>query len=314
MPVETFGYINSLNASNPPGSDGLAQGDDHIRGIKSTLLNTFTGITGSTNVTQATLNSLQNETHQRLLPTGMIADFLTGPPAGWIELNGQAVSRTTYAALYAIWGNAFGAGDGSTTFNVADFSDRYRRQRSSTYGVLTTLNWAVGTHNHTASASTSLSIAADGTHSHGGVTGTETVNHTHGFTTSSNGAHSHGGATGSADRSLDHTHSVNVNSTAVTLWSGGGSFSGLVAAQTAAGTTGTASGGSLDHLHTIASDGTHNHTGTTGIESAAHAHAISADGSHGHAGSTATTSVTVNNSTTQENIPNTFVVITCVKA
>ena len=42
------------------------------------------------------------------------------PPAGWLERNGAAISRATYAALYAKIGTAFGVGDGSTTFNLPD--------------------------------------------------------------------------------------------------------------------------------------------------------------------------------------------------
>lgn len=42
----------------------------------------------------------------------------------WLECNGQAVSRTTYAALFAAIGTAYGAGDNSTTFNVPDYRDR----------------------------------------------------------------------------------------------------------------------------------------------------------------------------------------------
>ena len=41
-------------------------------------------------------------------------------PAGWLLCQGQAVSRTTYAALFAVIGTAYGAGDGSTTFNLPD--------------------------------------------------------------------------------------------------------------------------------------------------------------------------------------------------
>lgn len=39
-------------------------------------------------------------------------------PEGYLVQNGQAVSRTTYAALFAIIGTRYGAGDGSTTFNL----------------------------------------------------------------------------------------------------------------------------------------------------------------------------------------------------
>lgn len=44
-------------------------------------------------------------------------------PAGWLLCQGQAISRTTYAALFAAIGTAFGAGDGSTTFNIPDLRE-----------------------------------------------------------------------------------------------------------------------------------------------------------------------------------------------
>jgi len=55
------------------------------------------------------------------VPSGVVSPF-GGPtaPAGWLECNGAAVSRTTYAALFAAVGTTHGAGDGSTTFNVPD--------------------------------------------------------------------------------------------------------------------------------------------------------------------------------------------------
>jgi microcystin-dependent protein len=40
---------------------------------------------------------------------------------GWIKCNGAAISRNTYANLFAILGTSFGVGDGSTTFNLPDF-------------------------------------------------------------------------------------------------------------------------------------------------------------------------------------------------
>lgn len=42
-------------------------------------------------------------------------------PSGWLNCNGNAVSRTTYAELYAIIGTTWGVGDNSTTFNLPDF-------------------------------------------------------------------------------------------------------------------------------------------------------------------------------------------------
>lgn len=49
------------------------------------------------------------------------------PPPGWIECNGQAISRTTYAGLFLAIGDVFGPGDGSTTFNVPDLRGEFIR-------------------------------------------------------------------------------------------------------------------------------------------------------------------------------------------
>lgn len=55
----------------------------------------------------------------KLVPTGAMLDFGgSSAPAGFLLCDGSAVSRATYAALFAVIGTAFGAGDGSTTFNV----------------------------------------------------------------------------------------------------------------------------------------------------------------------------------------------------
>ncbi len=46
------------------------------------------------------------------------------PPPGWLLCNGSAVSRIIYAGLFAVIGTAYGAGDGSTTFNLPDMRGR----------------------------------------------------------------------------------------------------------------------------------------------------------------------------------------------
>jgi microcystin-dependent protein len=45
-------------------------------------------------------------------------------PAKWLLCNGQAVSRTTYATLFAMIGTTYGAGDSSTTFNIPNIKGR----------------------------------------------------------------------------------------------------------------------------------------------------------------------------------------------
>jgi microcystin-dependent protein len=55
------------------------------------------------------------------IPAGSITMFAgSSAPSGWLLCDGSAVSRTTYAALFAIVSTTYGAGDGSTTFNLPD--------------------------------------------------------------------------------------------------------------------------------------------------------------------------------------------------
>lgn len=59
-------------------------------------------------------------------PTGMIGFFaLKSVPPGWLICNGSAVSRTTYAKLFSIWGTTWGEGDGATTFNLPNLDGRF---------------------------------------------------------------------------------------------------------------------------------------------------------------------------------------------
>ena len=59
------------------------------------------------------------------LPVGMITPFAGATaPTGWFLCSGQAVSRTTYASLFAVVGTTYGVGDGSTTFNLPDLRGR----------------------------------------------------------------------------------------------------------------------------------------------------------------------------------------------
>ena len=60
-----------------------------------------------------------------LVPTGVIFPYAgSSAPTGWLLCDGTAVSRTTYAALFSVIGTTFGAGDGSTTFNLPNASNR----------------------------------------------------------------------------------------------------------------------------------------------------------------------------------------------
>lgn len=59
---------------------------------------------------------------------GTVAHFAASTaPAGWLKANGAAISRTAYAGLFAAIGTTYGAGNGSTTFNVPDLRGEFLR-------------------------------------------------------------------------------------------------------------------------------------------------------------------------------------------
>jgi microcystin-dependent protein len=73
------------------------------------------------------------------IPLGAGLDFwgTTAPNASFAFPIGQAISRTTYAALFSIMSTTYGAGDGSTTFNLPDKTGRVSAMRESTAARLT---------------------------------------------------------------------------------------------------------------------------------------------------------------------------------
>jgi phage-related tail fiber protein len=76
-------------------------------------------------VRNALSQMLDHEGRQLLTPIGSVMPFFAGSvvPPGWLLCDGQAVSRTTYAALFRVIGATYGAGNGSTSFNVPTLSN-----------------------------------------------------------------------------------------------------------------------------------------------------------------------------------------------
>lgn len=67
---------------------------------------------------------------------GMVSAFAgTSAPNGWFQCNGAAISRTTYAALFARIGTTYGSGNGSTTFNLPDLRGEFIRGLDSGRGI-----------------------------------------------------------------------------------------------------------------------------------------------------------------------------------
>ncbi len=96
----------------------------------------LTDLPVSTNVvtTDTTQNISGNKTFTGItfgvVPTGTVLPYIVSistMPAGFLYCNGQVVSRSTYATLFALIGTAFGSGNGSTTFNLPDMRGMFLR-------------------------------------------------------------------------------------------------------------------------------------------------------------------------------------------
>lgn len=117
--------------------------------------------------------------------TRMTGEIIMWPlatePAGWLRCEGQEVSRTTYADLFALIGTTYGPGDGALTFNVPDLVDRvpigHGIEPIATKG---------GANSRT------IGLAQMPAHVH-------TMNHNHPSTTVSGGGHTHSWATHSSN-------------------------------------------------------------------------------------------------------------------
>lgn len=72
------------------------------------------------------VNELVDAVNLSMPPIGSVIAMPseTAPNARWVFCEGQELSRTTYSELFAMYGTTFGSGDGSTTFNIPDISDR----------------------------------------------------------------------------------------------------------------------------------------------------------------------------------------------
>jgi phage-related tail fiber protein len=84
-------------------------------------------------------------------------------PTGYLKANGAAVSRTTYATLFSAIGTQFGAGDGSTTFNLPDLRGEFVRGLDDGRGI--DAGRTLG----------STQTDQNKQHNHGGATSTETL-------------------------------------------------------------------------------------------------------------------------------------------
>ena len=110
MALESGTYINSLVATNPVATDGLAQADDHMRLIKATIKATFPSITGAVTATHTEINHLDGY-------LGDVVDFNY-----LVDLHATGVTATEYDYLDGVTSNIQTQIDAIATDVVSDTS------------------------------------------------------------------------------------------------------------------------------------------------------------------------------------------------
>ena len=185
MALETGTYISDLNSSNPVATDGLAQADDHIRLVKSTIKATLPGLTGAVTSTHTELNTLDGYTGNTAdlnILSGAAAAGVTGTELGYV--NGVTSALQTQinnissvpSGVIMMWsGSNSSIPSGFVLCNgsngTPDLRDRFVVGSGSTYATgatggastVTLTSSQMPAHNHSA---TSVSTVTDPGHSH----------------------------------------------------------------------------------------------------------------------------------------------------
>jgi microcystin-dependent protein len=93
-----------------------------------TVTANLTGNVTGTASSATNADTVDSQHAAMLAPPGAVMAFaMSTVPTGWLECNGAAVSRSTYAPLFGAIGTTWGSGNGSTTFNVPDLRGEFIR-------------------------------------------------------------------------------------------------------------------------------------------------------------------------------------------
>lgn len=161
-PKNAFGIVDlsDVAVASPTGGQVLAYNSTTSKWANSTL-NMTTTLAALTDVAVSTPSNGQllaynsttgkwgntTQTIPENLPAGSIMAWATStPPGNWLICDGSAVSRSTYASLFAAIGTTYGAGNGTTTFNLPDLRGRVPVGKNT--GTFSTLGATGGVETH----------------------------------------------------------------------------------------------------------------------------------------------------------------------
>jgi microcystin-dependent protein len=232
-------------------------------------------------------------------PAGAVVMYGGGTaPSGWLVCDGSAVSRTTYADLFSAIGERYGAGDGSTTFNLPGTStlvpvgiaasgnaDGTTVSGSSTLNALA-LGDQSADHAHTITSNAG-NQSAD--HSHTITVANANANHSHTITVANaNANHSHTITVANANANHSHSWSKNFNTTNQNASHTHGYFktnNSNVSANTNNQSASHSHNFNSGTVNTNAANAGHTHNASSGAVNATHAHnanSAAANAAHSH--------------------------------
>jgi microcystin-dependent protein len=130
--IETFVNTTKLDSNNIQ-TNGIATANYAVGSVDATAL--ASSAVTTVKIADSAVTAAKLASDSGIAPTGSILMYGgTSAPSGYFLCNGDAKSRTTYAALFAVIGTSFGYGDNSTTFNVPDLRGRFIRGTDSGVG------------------------------------------------------------------------------------------------------------------------------------------------------------------------------------
>jgi microcystin-dependent protein len=117
-----------------------------------------------------------------IVPLGSVMPYTgAADPAGgfWLLCDGRAISRTTYAAYFAQVGTTFGAGNGTTTFNIPATAERVIVGKSAAQTLIPQYNCTILGNTSIGEGKHTLTAGELPAHTHSGNTGPQNADHTH---------------------------------------------------------------------------------------------------------------------------------------
>lgn len=129
------GAVKTVNGAGPD-NNGNVNVTEYVHPSSGVTAGTYNNVTVNAQGHVTAGESVDYLTEASNNPVGTVITMAANSaPNGYLLCNGAAVSRTTYAALFAKIGTTYGSGDGSTTFNLPDSIDRFI-QGSGTAGTV----------------------------------------------------------------------------------------------------------------------------------------------------------------------------------